>query len=106
MKTVALPSPNVARIDRFGGPRAWRPASPIAAAADDERQIGSNRAAEAVRSELEAGRVREREAHRTRVRVDLVAAAVHEGARVLDAAAHRLDGQAIARHIVEARCRH
>src|SRR5439155_590161 len=77
------------------------PTVPIAVAADDHREIGSNRAAEAVRGELETGRVREREAHAPRVRVDLVAAAFHEGARVLDAAAHRLDAQAIARDIAE-----
>src|SRR5437762_3683159 len=71
------------------------------AAANGERDVRADAAAEGVRRQLEAGRVREHEANGAGVHVDVVDAAAREATRVLEAAAHRLRAQALAADIGE-----
>ena len=103
MVSVALPSPKVARMSCALLPRGRGPAGcdPSRVSADRQRQVRPDRTAEAVRVQLEAGGVGERQAHVAGMRIDVVAAVARHRARVLDVAADRLDGQPFAGDIGE-----
>src|SRR5262245_128923 len=69
---------------------AAAPPTGVPVAADGQRQIRADAAAEGARRQLEAGGVRQGESHVARVHVDVVHPAAVDGAAVFEPAADRL----------------